>query len=114
MTKDKNLNNVKELLNIKARVELTQSRTDQITLEIDQVDEALKLFQQHKLHKDSQLKALVKVNKEWVDVKKICKDTKKEITPIVALENDRNVTNIKNLEDEITQFTQEMKRREFF
>jgi hypothetical protein len=89
-TKDKDLTDVKALLNIKEKVEVTQNKTDQITLEIDQLDESLKLFQVHKIHKESQIKSLVKINKEWVDVKKICKDTKKEITPMVQMENEKN------------------------
>jgi len=57
-TKDKDLKDVKSLLNIKSHVEETQQNTDLITLNIDQLDEALKLFQVNKLSKDSQLKGL--------------------------------------------------------
>ena len=38
----------------------------------------------------------------------------KEIKPLVGQENDKNKANIKRLEEEITQFTQDMKKREFF
>ena len=41
-------------------------------------------------------------------------DVKKEIQPMVTQENDRNKANIKKLEDDITQFTQDMRKREFF
>ena len=54
------------------------------------------------------------MNKDWVDLKKVSKDTKKEITPLVNQELDTNNFKIKKLEEEITQFTQEMKKREFF
>jgi len=94
-TKDKNLSEVKVLLSVKEKVEHTQKNTDNITLLIDQLDESLKLFQLAKLSKDPQLKALVKINKDWVDLKKIAKDTKKEIAPLVQQENDRNKGNIK-------------------
>jgi len=57
---------------------------------------------------------LGKLSKDWTDLKKICKDTKKEIAPIVAQEKDKNNFNIKRLEEDITQFIQEMKKREFF
>lgn len=113
-TKDKNLSEVKVLLSVKEKVEHTQKNTDNITLLIDQLDESLKLFQLAKLSKDPQLKALVKINKDWVDLKKIAKDTKKEIAPLVQQENDRNKGNIKQLEEKITGFNQEMKKREFF
>jgi cob(I)alamin adenosyltransferase len=60
------------------------------------------------------LKGLTQINKQWGDLKKICKDTKKEIAPLVHQENDKNTQNIKKLEEEITEFTQQMKKREFF
>ena len=47
-------------------------------------------------------------------MKKVCKDTRKEIAPLVHGENDKNTSNIKRLEEDITQFIQEMKKREFF
>jgi len=114
VTKDKDLKDVKVLLNVKEQVERTQGDTDKITHELDQLDESLKLFVEKKQAKDSQLKALAKLNKEWVDLKKIAKDTKKEIAPLVEQEMDKNNLLIKKLEEEITQFTQEMKKREFF
>lgn len=46
--------------------------------------------------------ALTKLNKNWVDLKKLSKDTKKEITPLVNQENDKNNLNIKKLEEDIT------------
>jgi len=113
-TKDKELKDVKALLKVKENVEDTVKDTDLITLNIDQLDESLKLFQAAKLSKDSQIKGLTVINKNWVDVKKICKDTKKEIAPLVAQENDKNSFNIKKLEEDITQFIQEMRKREFF
>lgn len=54
------------------------------------------------------------MKKEWVEVKKITKDAKKEIDPYVAQEAERNNVNIKKLEEDISQFTGDMKKREFF
>jgi hypothetical protein len=68
---------------VKENVEQIQNNAENITLQIDQLDESLKLFQLLKLTKDPQLKALVKINKDWNDLKKIAKDTKKEIAPLV-------------------------------
>jgi len=113
-TKEKDIKNVKVLLQIKEKVEQTNESADRVTLEIDQLDECLKLFQAHKLSKDAQLKLLTKINKEWVDLKKLVKDTKKEIAPLVQQESDKNKQNIKKLEEDIVQFNQEMKKREFF
>jgi len=66
------------------------------------------------LSKDSQIKGLTTINKHWGDLKKSCKDTKKEIAPLVGQENDKNSFNIKRLEEDITLFIQEMRKREFF
>lgn len=82
-TKDKDLKDVKVLLKVKENAEATLKDTDLITLNIDQLEESLKLFQLHKLSKDVQLKSLTQINKHWGDLKKICKDTKKEIAPLV-------------------------------
>jgi hypothetical protein len=112
--KEINLKDVKNLLRVKEHVESTQANTDVITLNIDQLDESLKLFQTNKLTKDVQLKGFTAINKNWGEVKKLCKETKKEIAPLVAQENDKNSHNIKRLEEDITQFTQEMRKREFF
>jgi len=43
-TKDKDMKDVKSLLKVKEHVESTQRDTDLITLNIDQLDESLKLF----------------------------------------------------------------------
>ena len=43
-TKDKDLKDVKALLKVKENVEQTHQDTDLITLNIDQLDEGLKLF----------------------------------------------------------------------
>ena len=114
ITKDKDLKNVKVLLGVKENVEATFNHSDLITLQIDQLDESLKVFQAAKLSKDAQIKSLAKLNKEWTDLRKIAKDVKKEIAPLVAQENEKNKANIKHLEDNIVTFTQEMKKREFF
>jgi len=74
----------------------------------------LKLFQEARLSKESQLKAFSGITKQWTDVQKVAKDVKKEIEKDVQSENERNNTNIKNLEDDITHYSQELKKREFF
>jgi hypothetical protein len=104
-TKEKDLKNVKVLLKIKENVEKTIKDTDAITLEIDQLDESLKLFTSKKLIKEATNNGFKKINKEWGDLKKLTKDTNKEIAGHVSHENDRNNQNIKKLEESITQFT---------
>jgi len=63
---------------------------------------------------DAHIKSFNKVNKEWKELKDTQKAVKKEIQPLVAAEKDKNTHNIKNLEEAIIQFTQDMKKREFF
>jgi len=52
-SKDKEMKDVKILLRVKEFVEETQANTDLIALNIDQLDESLKLFQLHKLSKEA-------------------------------------------------------------
>jgi dynein heavy chain len=63
---------------------------------------------------DNQVKNFNKINKEWKELKDIQKTVKKEIAPLVQGEKEKNSHNIKNLEEAIIQFTQDMKKREFF
>lgn len=55
--------------------------------------------------KEADQKAFMNINKNWGDVKKLAKDVKKEIQPLVDHERENNNKNIKGLEEEITQFT---------
>jgi dynein heavy chain len=114
-TKDKDLKDVKQLLGVKETVEGIVANADKTTLTIDQLDEALILFQNAKVPKiDNHIKNFNKANKEWKELKDMQKVVKKEIMPLVGAEKDKNTHNIKNLEDSIVQFTQDMKKREFF
>ena len=101
-SKDKDLKNVKALLKVKENVEKCNREQEMITLQIDQLEESLKLFQAKKLSKDTQIKQLTKLKKEWTDVKKITKEAGKEIAPYVAKESQGNADNIKKLEESIT------------
>jgi len=55
-----------------------------------------------------------KLSGTWTNIKKQGKEVSKTIKPLVIQENDINNHNIKKLEEDITTFTQEMKKREFF
>jgi dynein heavy chain len=111
---DKDMKDVKTLLGVKEATESVIKGKGKVQLEIDQLDESLKLFMTNKQAKESQVKAYHKIQKEWVDLSKQAKETRKDIEKDVQAESDRNKVNIKRLEEEITQFTQEMKKREFF
>jgi len=113
--KDKDLKNVKSLLGVKTEVENGMAKNDDVTLQIDQLQETMDLFTMNKINasKDANMK-YNKLNGQWTNIKKISKEVMKTIKPLVAQENDINNQNIKKLEEDIITFTQEMKRREFF
>ena len=115
LLKDKDLKVVKVLLGVKTEVESTFAEADKIALQIDQLQEAMALFSNHKVAvpKDQSGK-YNKLAGTWVNIKKLAKEVQKTIKPIVAQENDINNQNIKKLEEDITSFTQDMKKREFF
>ena len=78
------------------------------------MDESIKLMLENKKIKDADQKSFLSINKNWADVTKLARDVKKEIEPLVEHEKENNNKNIKLLEDDITQYTQTMKKREFF
>jgi phosphopantothenate synthetase len=72
---------------VKETVENIKSNEEKTTLTIDQLDEALLLFQNAKVPKiDNQIKAYTKITKEWKELKYIKKHVKKEIAPLVQQE----------------------------
>lgn len=76
-----------------------------IDLQIDQLDEAIKLMLEAKKIKDGDQKTYMSINKNWQDVKKLAKEVKKEIQPLVDGQREQNNKNIKGLEEDIVFFT---------
>lgn len=66
------------------------------------------------LAKDSQIKQAKKLGEDWTVLKKLAKDIKKEITPIVASETQKNNTQIGKLEDELKAYIQDLRKRDFY
>jgi len=83
-------------------------------LKLDQLEETLSFLATKNLSKDSQVKQSKKLFEDWNSLKKLAKDIKKEITPIVASETQKNNVQIGKLEDELKAFIQEMKKRDFY
>lgn len=111
---DKDIKDVKTLLGVKEATEGVIKNTDLYQLEIDQLDEALQLFQRHRLTKDAQIKAFTNINKQWTEIQKMAKDVKKEIEKDVNLEKDKNNRNITNLEEDIHGYTADLKKKKFY
>ena len=51
---------------------------------------------------------------QWNQLKKMCKDISKEIAPLCNNENEKNLSLIKKLEEDLKGFYAELKRRPFF
>jgi hypothetical protein len=63
--KDKDLSSVKQLLKIKENVENTQRDQEIINLQIDQLDESIKLMLENKKIKETDQKSYMNINKNW-------------------------------------------------
>lgn len=113
-TKDKDLTEIKELLGVVDAVKSVHDKSDEMLLSLDQLEETLNFLASKGTAKDSQIKQSKKLFEDWTQLKKLAKDTKKEITPIVASETQKNNVQIGKLEDELKQFIQELKKREFY
>ena len=88
--KDKDLTVVKNLIGVKDCMEVVYKQNDQTTLLLDQLDESLKFLQQNNVSKDKEIKQAKKLFDEWGSLKKLGKDVKKEIAPLVDAESKRN------------------------
>jgi chromosome segregation ATPase len=64
--------------------------------------------------KDAQIKQTKKLFDEWTNLKKLAKDTKKEINPLVAQETVKNNNSITKLEEDLKAYMAEMKKRDFY
>jgi len=114
-TKDKDIKgNVKILLKIKECVRVVESRKDELSLKLDVVEEALKLFAKQNRHKESDSRKLRELTKQWNEVQKIARDTKKEIKSVVEQEQDRTGQNVKAFEEKLKVYATDIKKKEFY
>lgn len=51
---------------------------------------------------------------EWGGLQKLAKEIKKEISPLVANENEKTTNMIKRFEDDLKVFNGELKKRDFY
>jgi hypothetical protein len=65
------------------------NQNDDMVLRLDCLDEALRMFHEHQIAKDSQMKQIKRLFDEWTGLKKLVKDIRKEISPLVANENEK-------------------------
>lgn len=113
-TKDKPLEDIKLLISVSDAAKSVMDATDSMMLNLDQLDETLNLLATQNMAKDSQVKQMKKLFDEWTNLKKLAKDTKKEINPLVAQETTKNNNAITKLEEDLKTYMSEMKKREFY
>ena len=73
-------------------------------MKLDQLDESIKLLQQTNNVKDKDAKATKKLFDEWNSLKKLAKDVKKEITPLVEKESKTVGLAVTKLDEELAGF----------
>jgi hypothetical protein len=113
-TKDKNIQDVKTLISVKDSVDSVFNLNDEIVLRLDCLDESLRMFQEHQIAKDSQLKQIKRLFDEWAGLKKLAKDIKKEISPLISNENEKTTNRIKKFEEDLKVYTTDLKKRDFY
>jgi len=88
-TKDKNIQDVKTLISVKDYVDSVYNKNDEIILKLDCLEETLKMFSERGHPKDAQVKQSKKLVDEFNNLKKLAKDIRKEITPLVQSEKEK-------------------------
>lgn len=112
--KDKDLKNVQTLISVKDNMTKVYELNDQTMLVLDQLDESLKFLSANGIQKDKEIKMTKKLFDEWTSLKKLAKDVKKEIAPLVDNESKKNAATIHRHEEDLKQYTTAMKKRDFY
>ena len=112
--KDKDLADVKALIGVKDNVEAVQNRGDEVTLQLDQLDEALQVLLGHNMVKEKEVKQAKRLADEWNGLKKLAKDTKKEIAGLVDTEAKKNSGAVGKLDEDLKVYINEMRKRDFY
>lgn len=110
----KDLEVVKTLIAVKDCVDEVAKQEKAITLQLDQLEESLRLMSTHGISKETQIKNCKRLFDEWTNLKKIAKETKKSITPLVNQEKGKNSVLIGKLEEDLKAYFNAMKKREFY
>jgi len=105
---------VRTLLGVKDCFDVCNTRNNEITLQLDQVQESLRLLLANALAKEKDQKQLGRLFEEWNQLKKNAKEVKKEVSPLVNTECQKNLTYVSKLEDDLKAFQQQMKKRDFY
>ena len=113
-TKDKNILDVKTLISVKDYVDSVYNKNDEIILKLDCLEETLRMFSERGHPKDAQVKQSKKLVDEFNNLKKLAKDIRKEITPLVQSEKEKTTNQIKKLEEDLKIYTNELKKRDFY
>lgn len=71
---------------------------------IDQLDESLKFLSANGNQREKEIRNTTKLFSEWTSLKKLAKDTKKEIAHQVENETKKNATNISKLEQDLKSY----------
>jgi uncharacterized coiled-coil DUF342 family protein len=83
-------------------------------LHLDQLDESLKFLSANNISKEKEMKQTKKLFDEWTSLKKLAKDVKKEIAPLVDGESKKNAATIARHEDDLKSYIADMKKRDFY
>jgi len=113
-TKDKDLTDIKQLISVVDAVNQVNERSDETLLALDQLEETLNFLAVKGNAKESQIKQTKKLFDDWNNLKKLAKDIKKEVAPLVGSETQKNNNQIQKLEEEMKLFAQQLRQREFY
>lgn len=97
----KDLSDVKVLLDVQDHETAVRMKTDEITLVLDQLQESLRILIPNQLAKESHQKQTNKLLDEWNVLKKLARDTKKEIALPLKTASAANENKIERLDQEL-------------
>jgi hypothetical protein len=113
-TANKDLSDVKTLIGVKDCVERVQKQAKPITLSLDQMQESLAFLASNGISKDKEIKQVKKLFDDWNALRKVAKETKKEIAPMIENESKKNQVTITKFEEHMKQYMSTMKQKDFY
>lgn len=104
---------VRGLLKIKGHIEDVESQADHVLLKMDELNETLNMFERMDIHKETEHRKLRRLIDSWVSLQKQAREAKKDIAPAVNTESEKTKQQIKNFEEELKVYSQNIKKQEY-
>ena len=112
--KNKDISDVKELLEVKENLGLIDEKKDEILLTIDIIEQCLKMLAKYDIPKDSELSRTKKSKEEWFNLQKMAVTVEKDISNPVKTEAAKTNENLQKFEESLKEHFLGMRKKGYY